>query len=132
MRSPIVPLVFGLIAVAAPITAYVYTRQVQEDDLRDIRQMQAALDSVRVALAVAPTALDSQRLVVWIGAREAGISRRQNHPPVRQARLDRWWRPTAPATFFTGLGLALIGLALVMWHRRRRANRSGSRTSSRS
>ncbi len=117
IRSPLIALVLGLIAIAAPIAVYIYTRQVHEQDMQGIHQMRAQLDSSRAVLAAAGTAADSQRLTEQIRAREAGISRRAYHVPIRQARLDGWWRPTVPATLFVAVGAVLVAVALVVWRR---------------
>ncbi len=117
MRISLIVLILGLMAIVAPITLYIYQRQVHEQDVQSINGLRDQLDSTRAAHAAATTTADSARLADDIRDREYWLSRREYHVPQSQAQLGGWWRPTGFATLTVTLGAVLVVVGLVLMQR---------------
>lgn len=113
MRNGVFLILVGSLAVLSSVAIYLNDRHILENDRVDIGRMRTIVDSSRAQLARATTAADSTTFADQIGAREAGIARREFHVPLRQERVTGWWRPAGPGTWSMVIGatLTIAGLA---------------------
>lgn len=104
--------VTGCFVVLSSIALNVNDRHLLENDLVDIGRMRTILDSSRALQARATTAAESSTVRIQIEGREAGIARREFHVPLRQERVDGWWRAAGPGTLSVVFGamLAIAGI----------------------
>ncbi|MFN0099638.1 MAG: hypothetical protein ACKVS7_13255 [Gemmatimonadaceae bacterium] len=119
MKSPLVPLILGVVFIAGAVAMHVQQRAVQRDDVRDIAGLRAELDSVRAEHTRAGTRADSVRLAESIAGRKYILGRREFHVPSRQEAIDTWWALTGPGTALSAVGALFLAAALLAGRRAR-------------
>lgn len=110
MRLGALLILTGCLVVLSAITMNVNDRHLLENDLIDIGRMRTILDSSRALRSRSTTAAESTAVGRQIESREAGIARREFHVPLRQERVDGWWRPVGLGTLSVVFG-ALLTIA---------------------